>query len=353
MQPRLEFISAILHSLLIRLLFLSPAIGLAESKPDVSPLPSSLIIAGKTYAVVPAKSAPDSSLWKPPEAFRFDGNQPIDVLDETLRYWLGGASFLRAPGGRVALPYHGGAPFVGYIDLEKKSFVPYKDAFPPTGEKPYEGGPTRYGWVALLDEEPQPPGLWLFVSRWSREAQRWASWRVRIRFDEPDRIEVADMKGVAVLNVLARNGKEFIACIDDGPDRTWARLSTDTWKVLAKGKPSKEYGHLGRTTYSPDKSEVYTVYSSGGLVIFNAEDGVEKAHLDAGRYANASTLGATFDPSGSVAVVSTPYASEVALIDVKTRRILARHKTTAPLAGIVFNAQDSTARVVGTFLPYE
>jgi hypothetical protein len=337
------------RSFLVGLLLLSAGAGLAE----VAPLPGSLTIAGKMYTVVPAKSAPDMSSSKPPKAFRFQVKDPVGILDETFRYWLGGATFLRTPDGRVALPYHGGAPFVGYIDLAKKSFVPYQDAFPPTGEKPYEGGPTRYGWVALLDEGPQPQGLCLFVSRWNREAQRWASWRARIRFDATDQIEVTEMKGVAVLEVLARNEKEFIACIDDGPDRTWARISTDTWKVLAKGKPAKEYGHLGRTTYSPDKSEIYTVYSSGGLVIFNAADGVEKAHLDAGRYANASTFGATFDPSGSVAVVSTPYASEVTLIDVKTRQIIARHKTSAPLAGIIFNAKDSTANAVGTFLPYE
>lgn len=334
------------------LLLPSAGAGPAETKPDILPLPARLTIAGKTYTVVPAKS-PENPSWNPPKAFRFRDKEPIALLGESFRYWLASATFLRTPDGRVALPYRGEAPFVGYIDLENKSFVPYKDAFPPTGEKPAKGGPTRYGWAAMLDEGAKPQGLWLFVHRWNREAKRWASWRVRIRFDAPARIEVADMKGVAVLEVLSQTEKEFIACIDDGPDRTWARISTDTWKVLAKGKPANEYGHLGRTTYSPDKNEVYAVYSSGGLVVFNAADGVEKARWDAGRYANASTLGATFDPSGSVAVVSTPYASEITLIDVKTHKILARYKTTGAMAGIVFDAKESTAGLVGTFLPYE
>lgn len=334
------------------LLLLSSA-ALAATKPDPAPLPACLTIAGKNYAVVPAESATIESPSKPPPAFAFAGTRPVDALDKSLRYWLEGASFLRTPDGRTALPFQGEAPFVGYIELEKKTFVPYEAAFPPTGEKPNEGGATRYHWVALLDEGPQPQGLWLFVSRWNRAARRWASWRARIRFAAPEQIEVAELPGGAVLEVLAKNGKEFIACIDDGPNRTWARLSTETWQVLAKGKPAKEYGHLGRTAYSPDGSEVYAVYSFGGLVVFDAMDGTEKARHDAGRFANAATLGATFDPSGSVAVVSTPYANEITLVDVKTRRILARHKTAAPLAGIMFDAQDSTARAVSTFLPYE
>lgn len=180
--------------------------------------------------VVSAESVPDDSSRKPPKALRFEVGQTMDVLDESHRYWLAGADFVRTPDGRAGLPYRGGAPFVGYVDLAKKSFVPYKEAFPPTGEKPYKGGPTRYGWVAMLDEGPKPQGLWLFVSRWNREARRWASWRARILFEAPDRIEPADMKGVAVLEILARSGKEFIACIDDGPDRTWARISNDTWR---------------------------------------------------------------------------------------------------------------------------
>lgn len=259
---------------------------------------------------------------------------------------------MRTPDGRTALPFQGEAPFVGYIELEK-NVRSLRSGVPTDWRETQRGRRNPLPLVALLDEGPQPQGLWLFVSRWNRAARRWASWRARIRFAAPEQIEVAELPGGAVLEVLAKNGKEFIACIDDGPNRTWARLSTETWQVLAKGKPAKEYGHLGRTAYSPDGSEVYAVYSFGGLVVFDAMDGTEKARHDAGRFANAATLGATFDPSGSVAVVSTPYANEITLVDVKTRRILARHKTAAPLAGIMFDAQDSTARAVSTFLPYE
>lgn len=352
-QSMRAFHKAAFVQLILMAVLRSLASGLAATKTDLAPLPATLTIAGKSYAVVPAGSGTVESPSRVPKAFAFEGARPLDGLDESLRYWLAGASFLRAPDGRTALPFHGEAPFVGYIELGKQSFIPYRAVVPPTGEKPYQGGPTRYHWVALLDDGPQPQGLWLFVSRWNREAQRWAAWRARIRFAAPEQIEAAEMSGVAVLEVLARTGKEFIALIDDGPNRTWARLSTETWQVLAKGKPAKEYGHLGRTAYSPDGSEVYAVYSFGGLVVFDAMDGTEKARHDAGRFANAATLGATFDPSGSVAVVSTPYASEITLVDVKTRRILARHKTAAPLAGIMFDAQDSTARAVSTFLPYE
>ena len=257
---------------------------------------------------------------------------------------------MRSPDGRFALPFQGEAPFVSYINLDSKSFVSFKDAFPPTGEQLGKSVPPRYRWVALPDDGPQPQGMWLLVSLWNRESQKTSAWRVRIPFNDPSKIQVVAMDETAVLEILARNGKEFIALIAE--KFTWARISTESWKVLAIGNPTGDHAQLGHAAYSPDQREIYAVYS-GGLAIFNAGDGKELTRPGVGHFANAFTLGATFDPTGAVAVIATPYASGITLLDVKTHRILKQYKSATPLSGIVFDPKESKAYAIKTSLPYE
>lgn len=328
--------------------------GIAQPQPDAIPLPDGITVGDKTYAVISRAEIPNELRTELPNAWRFTGRQPLDSLDASLRYWLEGSEFLKSPDGKFALPFRGSAPFVGFIDIARKEFVRFDAHFPPTGEEPGKGGQTRYQWTALPDDvRNAPAGLWLFVRRWDRERRVMSSHRARVSFAEPARIQVEPMKA-AVERVCARDGKEMLCLIDDTGGETWARISTDTWEILAKGKPLREHGHIGPVKYSPDRSEIYAVYSSGGLVIYDAADGREKAHPGTfGRFANAFTLGATFDPSGSIALVSTPYASELTMIEVKTGRVLARYKTSAPLAGVVFDEKERKAYAFQTFLPYE
>lgn len=337
--------------LLICLIAFLPADrGWSQPAPEVEPLPRSLVVDGKSYDVVTRESRPDEFLRLPPQALRFQDHKPTEVLGESLRYWLDGCQFVRSPDGKFALPFHGDAPFVGYIDLDQKSFVSFKDAFPPTGEQLGKSWPPRYHWVSLLDEGPQPQGMWLFVSLWNRETLKSASWRVRVSLAAPGQIQVAAMDNVAVLEILARNGKEFLAHIAE--NHTWARISTDTGKVLAIGKPTDDNAHLGRAAYAPDQREIYASYSSG-LAIFNAEDGRELSRSGVGKFANAFSLGATFDPDGKVAAIATPYASEITLLDVKSHQLIKRYQSKVPLAGIVFDAKESKAYAIITSLPYE
>lgn len=335
-------------------LVLSACAGFAQSEPDAIPLPDGISVGDKTYAVVSRAEIPNELRTALPNVWRFSSRQPLDLLDASLRYWLEGSEFLKSPDGKFALPFRGSAPFVGFIEIAKKEFVRYDAHFPPTGEEPAKGGPPRYEWAALPDDERNAPtGLWLFVRRWDRELQVMSSHRARVSFADPARIQVEPMKA-AVERVYARDGKEMLCLIVEAGGETWARISTDTWEILAKGKPLGEHGHIGPVKYSPDRSEIYAVYSSGGLIIFDAADGREKIHPGkCGRFANAFTLGATFDPSGSVALVSTPYASEITLIEVKTGRVVARYKTSAPLAGVVFDDKERKAYTFRTFLPYE
>lgn len=320
------------------------------------PLPDSLRVGGKTYRVVQRDTVPRGLKSSLPEAYRFGAEQqPIRLLDEDLQFWLEGDRFLRSPDGKFALPFRGSAPFVGIIDLENRQFIPFGDVFPPTGEKRGKGGQTRYEWTGLLDRrQDKPAQLWLFVRRWNRSKRSYASHRVSIPLADPRRISVQSMNNVAVDRVYTQAGDEMLCEIADSRGRNWARISMQSWTILAKGKPAGGYGHLGRAVYTPDRREIYVAYSSGGLVIFDAADGTEKTRFaKAGKFANAFTLGATFDPGGSVAVVSTPYWNKVTLIDVQARRILAEYKTPVPLAGLSFDDRKLEAYAYETFLPYE
>lgn len=321
-----------------------------------APLPTTLEIGDKKYAVVEVDSVPGAHRDGLPESLRFGEGKAIEGLPEDVRYYLEGAAFLRTPDGRFAVPFTGEAPFVGCIDLKAKTFVSFKDAFPPTGER--AGGsdltPTRYQWNALLDDGDKPAGMWLFVRRWDRGAKKFGSWRARVEFDAPDRVEAVAMDGVVPLRILGRREGEFL-CEVPGDRATWARVSTETWKALATGKPADDYGHIGPSAYSPDGTEIYAAYTIGraGLVVFDARTGGENAKVDVAGNFNAHTLGATFDPGGSTAAFSSPYQSEVALIDLKTRKVRARYSSAHPLAGVVFDADAGKAYALKTLLPYE
>ena len=330
-------------------------LGWTETTPKLAPFPDSVTIGDITYEIVPGTSMPREMTSMLPSAYRFQKGQPIKRLEKSLRYWLGGYEFLRSPDGKFALPFEGRAPFVGYIDLYKEEFIYLNEAFTPTGEELGKGSPTRYKWTGVLDQRPeQPTVLWLFVRRWDREKQTFSSHRVRIPLADPGNIRVEMMKHAVVEQVFAQTENEILCSVVDGGNRKWARVSMNTWAILAKGNPSKRYGQLGRAVYSPGQREIYVVYSGGGLVMFDAENGNEKAHHGkVGHYFNAFTFGATFDPGGSVAVVTTPYRHRIALIDVKTRQILSEYKTASPLAGILFDEKEHKAYAYPTFLPYE
>ena len=337
------------------LLVFSSSLGWTETDTELPPLPDSITVGNTTYKIVPSTSMPRELASRLPGAYRFQKEQPVQRLDKTLQHWLGGYEFLRTPDDKFALPFEGSAPFVGYINLAKEQFIYFKKTFPPTGEEQGKGSFTRYKWVGVLDQRlEQPTALWLFVRRWDRDKKVFSSHRVSIPLADPGNIRVEMMQHAVVEEVFSQADNEILCEVVDNGNRNWARISLDTWAVLAKGKLSKEYGHLGRAVYTPDKREIYTVHSGGGLVIFDAENGDEKAHLgNVGHYFNAFTLGATFDPGGSVAVVSTPYRRRISLIDVKTRRVLSEYKTESPLAGLLFDQKELKAYAYMTFLPYE
>ncbi len=299
------------------------------------PLPDRLTIGDTSYEIVVRTSIPREITSRLPSAYRFQPEQLMKYFDKSLRYWFEGNKFLRSPDGKFALPFEGEAPFVGYIDFAQKEFICFKEAFPPTGEEQEKGNfSPRYKWTGVLDHRPkQPTALWLFVRRWNLEKQAFSSHRVSIPLADPGNIRFEMMK-YAVVRVFAQAENEILCevLVGDNRNRYWARISTDTWAILAKGKWKKERDHLGPVAYSPDQREIYAVYSSVGLVIFDAKNGNEKAHLRVGSHGNAFTFGATFDPGGSVAVVSTPYLYKIALIDVKTHLLLSEYQTAFPLA---------------------
>lgn len=338
---------------LLLALFLSS--GWAETAPEPTPLPDNVILGGTAYEVIPRTFMPRKMTSRLPSAYRFRKDQPVKGLDESLEHWLESQEFLRSPDGKYAFPFRGSAPFVGYIDLAKKEFIQLKEAFPPTGEEQGKGGSSRYRWTGVLDQRPeQSTALWLFVRRWDRDRMAFSSHRVKIPLADPGNIRIEIMMSAVVERVFTKAENEILCEVVDNRNRNWARISTETWGVLAKGQPSKSYGHLGRAVYSPDQREIYTVYSSGGLVIFNAENGSENAHhARVGHFFNAFTFGATFDPGGSVAAISTPYRHKITLIDVKTRQVLLEYKTAAPLAGFVFDEKELKAYAYKIFLPYE
>ena len=316
-------------------------------------LPVRINVGEVTYTVAPAPS--DTTAHRETLRLRKD-KQPLKSLGDVYQYWLDGDVFLRPPDGRFAIPYSGYAPFVGYIDLTKNEFVGFNEPFPATGETPGdEPSLTKYEWTGMLKEgEEHPDTVLLFVRRWDREKQVFASHRVSIPVANPQDFQVEAMSHLVVEKIFVQLKNELLCQIVDDGDRNWARISTDTWTVLAKGKLPKELGHLGHAVFSPNGRDIYAVYSLGGLVIFNAENGDPKIHhRTVGGYFNAFTLGPTFDPDGSLAVVSTPYQHRISLIDVETRRIIAEYKTATPLAGIQFNRKDRKAYAHTTMLPYE
>lgn len=321
-------------------------------------LPTVIIIGNTTYKVVLCDDINSEITSRLPRKYQFQKNQAIKDIDKSIQYWLSGDEFLRSPDGNFAVPFEGEAPFVGYIDLGKKEFIYFKETFPPTGEEQEKGGLTRYKWTGVLNQksEQSTSEMWLFVRRWDREKEIFSSHRLHIPLSHPEYTTIEMMKYVVVERVFIQSENEVLCEIVDENDINWARISTNTWNILAKGKPLREYARLGRAVYSPDKSEIYAVYATKGegLVIFDAKTGEEKVRYEnIGHYFNAFTFGPTFSPEGSVVAVSTPYQHKISLIDVKTHRVISEYKTVFPLAGIIFNKKELNAYSYKTFLPYE
>jgi hypothetical protein len=247
------------------------------------PLPDRLTIGDTSYEIVVRTSIPRKMMSQLPSAYRFQQEQLMKYFDKSLRYWFESDEFLRSPDGKFALPFSGDAPFVGYIDFAQKKFICFKEAFPPTGEEL-----PGYKWTGVLAHQPKPPTvLWLFVRRRNQKRPGYSSHRVSIPLADPGNIRVERMK-YAVVRVFAQAENEILCeiSVGDNWNRYWARISTDSWAILAKENRNKERD-LGLAAYSPDQSEIYAVYSSG-LVIFDAKNGFEKAHLRVG-YFNAFT----------------------------------------------------------------
>jgi hypothetical protein len=342
--------------LLIALLLVSCVrVGEAETGPELIPLPDRLVVGRTTYEIVVRPSPPPALHARLPSAYRFPKGPPIKHLNESLQYGLEGHEFLQSPNGKFALPYEGSGSFFGYIDLARQDFIDFKARLTPMGEGPETGRPGHYQWAGVLDQSTKPPTtLWLFVRHWDGKRNVFSSQRMTILLDHPESTQVDMMEQVVVEQVFAQAENELLCQIIEGVNRNWARLSTQTWTLLAQGKLSRKYGHLGWAGYTPGQREIYAVYSGGGLVIFDAENGHEQVHhRTVGHFSNAFTFGASFDPGGSVAVVSTPYQQKITLIDVKTQQIVAEYKSAFPLAGILFDGKERKAYAYQTFLPYE
>ena len=109
------------------------------------------------------------------------------------------------------------------------------------------------------------------------------------------------MNDLVITRILDQVPGEILCEIADGTERSWARVSTTDWRILARGKRGTDRGRLGAASYSPDRNSVYAVFSTGGLVIFESESG--ESVRDFGRigsFGNAPTQGVTFDPSGTL-----------------------------------------------------
>lgn len=337
------------------LLVSSVCVGEAATNPEHIPLPDHLTIGGVTYEIVVRPSLPPALHAHVPSAYWFPKGPPIKDLDESLQDGLEDHKFLRSPDGKFALPYQGSGPFIGYIDLAQQDFIDLQERLIPMGEETEAGRPRHYKWTGVLDQSTQPPTtLWLFVHRWNPARKVFASQRMTIPLTHPENIRIEAMEQAVVERVFAQAENELLCQIVDGVNRHWARLSTETWTLLAQEKPSQTDGHLGWAGYAPGQREIYAVYAGGGLVIFDAENGYEMVqHRTVGHFFNAWTLGASFDPSDSVAVVSTPYQQKLTLMDVKTQQIVAEYQTPFPLAGILFDEKERKAFAYQTFLPYE
>ncbi len=328
--------------------------GESETTRDIDPLPKTLRVGDKTYELIEQWLPRDIALRVPGE-YLFPEGQPTECLDAYSQYWLKSAVFLRSPDRKKAIPFMGHAPFVGYVDLVKNKFVYYKDAFPPAGQWSGRDTPAPYYWTGALNRENKNSEvLWLFVRRLDRVKRSFTSKLAIIPLNDPGSMVIEEMNHAVVMKVFDRAGGELLCEIADGKIRNWVRMSTDTWSIMASGKPAKGYGRLGRAAYAPVRRDIYVVYAHRGLVVFDSETGNEKAEYEGvGSYINAFTLGATFAPGGSVAVVSTPYQQGIALIDVKARKIISEYKSLSPLCGILFDEKENRAYAYKIGLPYE
>jgi|GEM_PF-2782974 len=340
---------------LIMLLLISRA-AFAE---EITPLPPSITVGDVTYRIEKLPGSFDRPLrepWHGPGSKLVEaipGARLAKLLDDDLKYWFGHNLFLAPKGGRYAVASSGHASFVACLDLESGKMIRYDEHFPPTGET--RGGnnyQTRYEWTTTImpgDKEDGTPQAWMFVRRWNREKRERESHLVVVPLDRPDQPQVMALDRV-IIEVVDRADRELLCRTNNG----WLRLSTDDRTILAQSETEDRNLRVGHATYSPDGSEIYAVSSFSGLIVYDVKTGKEKARFGRdGRYVNAASLGATFDPTGRVAAVATPYASVLTLIDTKTHEIIARYKTPVPPGGLLFNAEKKIAYLQGTALPYE
>jgi hypothetical protein len=339
-------------SKLLIILMLSAACVFAD---DLPPLPETLEVAGERYEIVFHK-LDRSRIMMPtepqlPAGFRVERKEALEGLGKQERYWLEGQSFLRPPDSALALPLQGSAAFVGYVDREQQKFQRW-DAFPATGEASGKRFSPRYEWCGVLDLV-DPTGMWLFVRRWNRQKKAHSAYRGRVKFASPADAKFVSMD-FAIEQVMARREGELLCRVIESRARHWLRLSTKDWSVIARGKPVLGNTHLGPATYSPDGKQIFLLYSSQGLAIFDAATGERKSHHPSvGRFANAVTDGVSFSPDGETAVVTAPYAHNLTLLNVADGTIIATYKTQNPLRGLRFDKAAHKAHIYETFLPYE
>ena len=180
------------------------------------------------------------------------------------------------------------------------------------------------------------------------------SLRLLLTFQLAKPEDVQPAEGVpAIVQIAGRFGQDLL-CVT--PDYSKVLLSTKTWKTRPVSK-ARERMLEGRA--DPSGEFIYSCHSVSGLLIYERKSGKETAFPSRdGWYFNARSFGATFSADGKLAVVATPYDSQLTFIDTATREIVTRIKTEQPPAGAFLiepekPGQAGLCLVVGTFLPYE
>lgn len=243
--------------------------------------------------------------------------------------------------GRFVCPLRGGAATGWYyFDVQQKQVVsrPLIDARP---------GAWRYWSGAVL-----PDGRTLLVSVRVDDKQHRV---VRFDPDKPDAVEpveaMADATAIggrfgdAILYYTAAGGARLVSAT------TWRSEAVDAERVrLLQGRRD------------PSGRLVYCLNSSTGLAIRDTASGKDTScRFRDGWFFNAATMGVTFSADGRVAVVPTPYDTQLTFVDNNTRKVIQRIQVpVAPAGAFLVEPGDGdgpgdpgTCLVVGTFLPYE
>ena len=105
----------------------------------------------------------------------------------------------------------------------------------------------------------------------------------------------------------------------------------------------------------PQGKRLYVTDAFAGLAIYDIESGKALANYKDGRSANTGNAGVTFTDDGKVALVATPYAHQLTLIDTSTFEVLKRVKLKHPARGAVVIDENGqrTIRTTPVMLPYE